>query len=369
MINSLEHIALRQISAFVACAAALVAIGCTVETEDASKPIQTSSTSAGIADDEKPVIGYVTNGIAAFWTVAEAGARAGAKDFNADVRVLMPPEGAGDQKRMLEDLIIQRVDGVAVSPINSENQADILTQVAEATNLITHDSDAPNVPRLAYIGMNNYKAGRICGQVVKEAMPEGGTVMIFVGRLGQLNADLRRQGVIDELLDRSDDSTRRDPTGQELKGEKYTVLDTRTDNFDFANAKSQAEDAIVKYAGLGCMVGLFSYNPPAILEAVAGANKLGQIKVVAFDEEDPTLQAIKDGYCHGTVVQDPYQYGYQSVELLAKLARGDRSLLPKNPDGFIDIPARIIRQDNVDKFWEKLNELTSGEQTPAGSSG
>ena len=42
-----------------------------------------------------------------------------------------------------------------------------------------------------------------------EAMPEGGEVTIFVGRLGQLNADLRRQGLIDELLGRSEDSSRR----------------------------------------------------------------------------------------------------------------------------------------------------------------
>jgi ribose transport system substrate-binding protein len=208
----------------------------------------------------------------------------------------------------------------------------------------------------------------MCGALVKETMPEGGKVMIFVGRLGQLNADLRRQGVIDELLGRDDDSTRRDPTGQELKGAMYTVLDTRTDNFDFANAKSQAEDAIVKYPDLGCMVGLFSYNPPMILEAVAGANKLGKIKIVGFDEERPTLRAIKDGHCAGTVVQDPFNYGYKSVELLSKLARGDRSLMPTNKDKFIDIPARTIRKDNVDKFWLNLDKLTS-EQTHPGTGG
>ena len=329
--------------------------GCTLETVDNAEPEPRE-----VNDGSKPRIAYVTNGVAAFWTVAEAGCKAGAVDFDADVEVLMPPEGAGDQKRMLEELINKKVDGVAVSPINSENQANILTQVAAATNLITHDSDAPDVDRLAYIGMDNYRAGRMCGQLVKEAMPGGGEVMIFVGRLGQLNADLRRQGVIDELLNRSEDSSRRDPTGQVLKSENsdYVVLDTRTDNFDPANAKSQPEDAIVKYPNLGCMVGLFSYNPPAILEALAGADRLGKIKVVAFDEEDPTLQAIQDGTCFGTVVQDPYNYGYKSVELLAKLARGDKSLLPTNPERFIDIPARIIKQENVGEFWAKLKELT-----------
>ncbi len=341
-----------------------VASGCSIESQDASKPIQTANSSGGIADDEKPTIAYVTNGIASFWTVAEAGALKGGEDFNADVLVRMPPDGAGDQKRMLEELINQQVDGVAVSPINSENQFDILSQVAEATNLITQDSDAPKVPRMAYIGMDNYLAGRMCGQLVKEAIPDGGEVMIFVGRLGQLNADLRRQGVIDELLDRSEDSSRRDPTGEVLKGDKYTVLDTRTDNFDFANAKAQAEDAIVKYPELDCMVGLFAYNPPNILEALAGAGKLGQIKVVSFDEDPASLQAIKDGTCAGTIVQDPYNYGYKSVELLTKLARGDRSMLPTNKDKFIDIPARTIRKDNVDEFWKHLDELTGKPSHP-----
>jgi ribose transport system substrate-binding protein len=189
--------------------------------------------------------------------------------------------------------------------------------------------------------------------------------MIFVGRLGQLNADLRRQGVIDELLDRSSDSTRRDPTGVEQKGEKYTVLDTRTDNFDFANAKAQAEDAIVKYPDLNCMVGLFAYNPPSILEALSGAGKLGEIKVVAFDEAVETLHAIKDGTCNGTIVQDPYNYGYKSVELLTKLARGDRSMMPTNEGKFIDIPAQTIRKDNVDEFWKKLDSLTGEATYPA----
>jgi ribose transport system substrate-binding protein len=187
-------------------------------------------------------------------------------------------------------------------------------------------------------------------------MPEGGTVMIFVGRLGQANARLRRQGVIDELLDRSEDAKRYDEPGKgELKGSKYTILDTRTDQFDFVKAKSLAQDAIAKHPDLGCMVGLFAYNPPKILEAVKEADKLGKIKIVAFDEADETLQGIKDGHIYGTIVQNPYKYGFESVRVLAALARGDKSVLPK--EGFLDIPAREIKKDNVDKFWDELKGL------------
>lgn len=314
--------------------------------------------------DERPKLAFVTNGIASFWTVAAAGAKKAGEELNAEVSIQMPVDGAGDQKRILEELMTtKKVHGVAVSPVHPENQADVLNQVAKATNYITHDSDAPNTDRLAYIGMDNYLAGRMCGQAVKAAMPEGGDVMIFVGRLGQLNADLRRQGLIDELLGRDSDSSRRDPTGQVLQGDKYSILDTRTDDFDLGRAKSQAEDAIVANPNLGCMVGLFDYNPPAILEALRANNKLGQIKVVAFDERAETLQAIADGECYATVVQDPYNYGYKSIELLAKLSRGDRSVLPTNEDKFIDIPARVIGKAEVAEFSANLNALLEAAES------
>lgn len=362
-----------HLSGVALVAIALTATGCKIEkvetaaTGDTSADAGAETNAVKKSDGEKIRVGFVTNGIDPFWTIAEAGCNAAAKEFGAECLVRMPPDAsAADQKRMLEELISDHVDGVAVSPINPDNQTGILNQVAAATNLITHDSDAPESNRLAYIGMNNYDAGRMCGKLVKEAMPEGGEVMIFVGRLGQLNADQRRQGVIDELLDRPNDPEREfDSADSVLKGDKYTILDTRTDNFDYALAKSRAEDAIVKNPNIGCMVGLFAYNAPNILEALRAADQAGKIKVVSFDEDDRTLQAIKDGECFGTIVQDPYQYGYKSVELLVKLASGDESAIPEG--GFMDIPARAIRADNVDAFWAKKKELTGQDSAATAS--
>lgn len=313
---------------------------------------------------EKPInVAYVTNGIDPFWVVAEAGAKAGAKDFNVNCEVLMPPKGIVDQKRMVETLLANGSDGIAISPIDAANQVDFINQAAKQTNVITQDSDAPESDRLCFVGMDNYKAGRQAGQLVKEVMPDGGTVMIFVGRLEQLNAQQRRQGVIDELLDRpmaSLDNLTIDPPGAAIKGGKYEILGTRTDNFDYAKAKSNAEDTIASYPNLGCMVGLFAYNIPNCLTAVREAGKLGQIKLVSFDEADDTLQGIKDGHVHGTVSQQPYKYGYESVRILAGLARGDKSVLPE--DGFLEIETVVVRKDNVESFWEELNRLRGGGQ-------
>jgi ABC-type sugar transport system substrate-binding protein len=219
-------------------------------------------------------VAYVTNGIDPFWTIAAAGAKAAGKKLGVNVLLRFPPKGVVDQKRMLESLLVQDdVTGIAVSPIDPKNQGDILNTIGEEKHYITHDSDAPNTNRLLYIGMNNYDAGRMAGELIKEAMPEGGSVMIFVGRLGQLNAEQRRQGLIDELLDRSRDASRRDPNDAVIQGDKYTILGTKLDNFDKARAKQNAQDTISKYPDIGCMVGLFAYNPPLCLQAIREAGR------------------------------------------------------------------------------------------------
>jgi ribose transport system substrate-binding protein len=308
--------------------------------------------------DGKITVAYVTNGIDPFWTIAEKGARDAAADpkIDVNVEVRMPPKGVEDQKRMVQELLAQNVKGIAISPIDADNQGDLMAEIAARTNLITHDSDAPRSKRLCYIGVDNYQAGRACAKLVKQALPDGGSIMIFVGRLGQDNAKLRRQGLIDELLERSPDASRYDEPGQELKGGKYVILDTRTDGFDRAKAKQLAQDAMTRYPDLNCMVGLFAYNPPICLDAVRDAGKLGKIKIVAFDENDDTLKGIKDAHVFGTIVQNPYKYGYESVRILAALARRDQSVLPK--DGFLAVPERSITKQNVDEFWDSLKKQT-----------
>ena len=95
----------------------------------------------------------------------------------------MPTKGLVDQKRIMETLLAKGIDAMAISPIDAENQTAFLNEAAKQTQFITHDADAPDSDRMLYIGTNNYKAGRALGQLVKDALPEGGEVLIFVGRL------------------------------------------------------------------------------------------------------------------------------------------------------------------------------------------
>jgi ribose transport system substrate-binding protein len=299
----------------------------------------------------KTRVAFISNNADPFWTIAQAGADKAAAELDVVLFFRRPLTGtAAEQKAMIEDVIVRKVQAIAISVNDPVNQRDFLNRVAERLPLITQDNDAPDSKRLCYIGTNNYQAGRDAGKLVKEAMPDGGTLAIFVGKPDPLNARERRQGVLDELADQ------KDAKGPKKYG-KYTLLNTFYDYVDQKKAKDNAADALTQLRDQPnvCLVGLWAYNPPAILSAVKDAGKVGKVKIVGFDENENTLQGVKEGQIHGTIVQQPYEFGYQSVKLMTSLARGDKSGLP--PDGIMYVPHLIIKKENVEEFHQRLKQL------------
>jgi len=145
-----------------------------------------------------------------------------------------------------------------------------------------------------------------------------------------------------------------DPHEGVLDTGKYKILGTMTDQGKTDVAKQKAADSINAYPEMKAMVGLFEYNPPACYQALKQAGKLGEIKLIGFDENDVTLQGIKDGYVTGTIVQNPYEYGYQSVKVLKDI------LESKKTEAYIDIPPRKIVRENVDEYWDDLRVKKEG---------
>jgi ribose transport system substrate-binding protein len=139
-----------------------------------------------------------------------------------------------------------------------------------------------------------------------------------------------------------------------VKAGKYTLLAPLTDLTDRARAKQNVEDTLITNPDINCVVGLWSYNGPAILSAVKDANKQGKVQIVCFDEEDDTLQGVGDGHIFATVVQQPYEFGYQSVKVLTALAKGDKSVVPANK--ILDVPVKVIRKDGAQAYRTQLKE-------------
>jgi ribose transport system substrate-binding protein len=285
-------------------------------------------------------LAFVTNNASDFWTIARKGTEKADAELNdATVEFRIPSEGtAADQKRLIDDLLAKGVEGIAMSPVDPDNQTQLINDTAKRALVVTQDSDAPKSDRAFYVGTDNVAAGRQAGGLIKEALPQGGKIMVFVGKLDARNAQERLQGI-----------------KETLQGSNIEIIDVRTDDTDRVRAKSNVSDTIVRYPDVAALVGLWSYNGPAILNAVTDANKIGKVKIVAFDEEDETLAGVKQGAIYATVVQQPYEFGYQAIKLMDQYLKGDKSVVPANK--LVLVPTLIIKQDTVDAFKQKINQL------------
>lgn len=293
------------------------------------------------ATTDKPLkLAILANSASDFWTYVKAGAEKATQEVpNVSVEVKLVPDGTpSEQTRIFDDLLVKGTDGIAISPLDSANQAAMIDRGTQKALISTTDSDAATSKRAFYVGTSNVDAGRQAGELIKKAIPDGGKIMIFVGKRDAQNAKERIQG-LEEVL----------------KGSNVSVIDIRTDDTDRVRARQNVADTLVKYPDIACLVGIWSYNGPAIVNSVKTAGKAGKIKVVTFDEEDDTLQGIKDGIVESTVVQNPYEFGHQSTLLLAKTLRGEEVQIPENKQ--VIVPTRAIDKSNVDEFWANLKKL------------
>jgi ribose transport system substrate-binding protein len=291
------------------------------------------------AADKKELV-FIPNAASDFWKAAEAGvkkAQAELPDFKLVFRYTDEPSAA-NQTRLLDDLVAAGVSGILVSAVDPKTQTDALNRIASGTALMTTDSDAPDSKRVAYIGSSNFAAGQQVGEVLKTALPDGGKCIAYVGLPGADNARGRIDGIKDAL-----------------KGTKVEIVDIRADDADQSRAKRNVEDTLTASPDVNCMIGVYAYNPPQIYQALKEAGQLGHITVAGFDDDPITLGGVKEGTIAGTIVQQPFEWGYRGMKMLASIANGDKSEVPK--DGVVIIPTRVITKDNVDAYASELKTL------------
>ena len=299
-----------------------------------------ASTAFGAQAADKKTLVFVPNGASDFWKAAEAGVKKAQEELpNYDLQFKYPEQAAAAvQERLMDDLVSAGVAGIMVSAVDPKTETDALTRVGSHTLLLTTDSDAPKSTRQAYIGSSNVLAGNQVGDILKNALPNGGKCMAYVGLPGADNARERIEGIKDTI-----------------KGTKIEIVDVRADDIDQARAKRNVEDTLTANPDINCMLGIYSYNIPQIYQALKEAGALGKITVTGFDDDPITLGGIKEGTVAGTVVQQPYEWGYQGMKAMAKIIEGDKSFIPSNQ--LIIVPTKTILKDNVDDYAAQLKKL------------
>jgi ribose transport system substrate-binding protein len=341
--------------------ALLAAGGCTSQSIPGGGPA-----SKGGGGGEKRII-ILTNGVSPFWTTARTGAEEAAKQLNLDkggLRAVVEVNDGTDRGQIdkLRQFGTQNdIVGVGISVNTAGNEA-IVEEMRElrkkGIHVVTIDSDVDRAKhrdaRLAFIGTDNLVGGRELGKCLRGLIPEGGEYVTFVGITGAQNALERVQGVA------------------EGAGMKFKSLDNMGDENDRTRARENVRNAIANHPNLKALVGIWSYNAPAIADVVEQKGVRAKYKVAAFDAEPDAVQWMEKGFIDAMVVQNPYEMGFQGVRLLKALVQDDKAtisqILPNKdkPDGDLyDTGLKVVVPDQgsplkAEMFEKKTQFLTLG---------
>jgi ribose transport system substrate-binding protein len=236
-----------------------------------------------------------------YWRSIEQGAREASSKYGMQLAYTGPLRiNPNEQIKLLEKAIAAKADALLVQGINDPQFVDLINQaVSKHIPVITIDTDEPSSQRLSYVGTNNLEAGKTMGNLVAKAAGHKGQVAVLIGNEQAPNQQLRLEGfrsVISQFPELS-------------------LVDVRSSNISRLQAAGEAEELLLQYPQLDYMVGLSALDGIGISEAAERSKQSG-LQIFAFDALEETLERITSGEIKATIVQQPYNMGYDAISLL-----------------------------------------------------
>ncbi|RWN58261.1 substrate-binding domain-containing protein [Mesorhizobium sp.] len=270
---------------------------------------------------------------ALFFNQINEGAQKAADAAGAKLVIFNANNVPSAQNDAIENYITQKVDGIILVAIDVNGVKPAITAAkAAGIPVIAIDAQIPDGDNVAFIGVDNAKAGEDIGKFyadyVKSEM--GGTAKI--GIVGALNSFIQNQR-LDGFKKAVTDS-----------GLAITFLDTVDGQNVQETAMSASENLMTANPD---MTTLYATGEPALLGAVSAVTsqgRTGDVKVFGWDLTKQVVQGIDDGWVVAVVQQDPAGEGKAAVEALVKLKKGE------TVEPIINIPVTIVTKDNVDKY-------------------
>jgi ribose transport system substrate-binding protein len=251
-------------------------------------------------------IAMVVNVAADYWKAGQVGFLKGCSDLGLSTSkctFFAPPTGTVTQQDSeLETLRSQGITGYSISAIDPAAAAGtIATDMRKGVFVLPIDSPLPGTAAAGlYLGTPNETAGYQAGLAMKTLLGGKGQVAILVGSLTAANATQRIAGF-----------------ETAIKGTGITIAQKVNDNLTASTATSDAETILANNPNVNGLYGVYSYDGPALAQAVQSAHKTATVKIVSDDSDAQTLGFIQSGVIGGTVVQMPYQQGYTGAYILA----------------------------------------------------
>lgn len=247
-----------------------------------------------------------------FWAVVQRGVQDAGKALGVRAIFQGPPRrDIPAQVDMGRAAIAAKASGIAISVSDPPAIGRVIRDArARGIPVVAINVKEPGdykgdpIPYMAYIGMDEYEAGKNVARYLLAKIPPGAPVLIAMHEPGHVGLEARAKGITEVLTaERQAKVSKLDTTQDPTKA----LAAMRA--FLKANPEAKA---------------LFTLGPLGAIPAIKmiREDKLsGKLVMASFDLDATTIQAIKEGLVEATVDQQQYLQGYVSVLQLYLHAR------------------------------------------------
>ncbi len=286
---------------------------------------------------QKKVIAVIPKGTANMWwaTVNQGAVKAGEE---AGVTILWTgPETETDRERQIQavdDVLVQNVDAVVLGPNDSKALVRSAEKIVEKKiPCIIIDSPLESECYDAFAGTDNYRGGADAAMRLGAALNGRGSVILTHFVQNSASTEERARGFKETLA--------KEFPGIKIVAEQYT-LGTVED------ARQKTTDMLTK---CGNVDGAYAVNHPSSVgayKAIQSSGLGGKIHFVGFDSDPVLLDGIERKEVDALIVQNPFEIGYQGVQLALKKLQGET--LEKT----YNVPSMIVDESNLEEMKERF---------------
>lgn len=310
----------------LALAAGMLLIGAPVSAQETSEPEATCDTGG----QAYTVGSMIWNTSIPFYSNLIRGEQEQGETYGINVDVRNGNGDIGTEVAVIQQFITEGVDLILVSPSDAQGIVPVIQQanqagipVIEVNSTVGDDAET-----VTYVGADDFEFGQMQGELLKQALPDGGTVGYIMGHLGVSAQTLREDGLMDAL-----------------EGvENIEIVEVQSADWDNAKALAVTQDWLNKYPA-GELDAIIDQGPEGATAAqFAHDNGRSEILFLMGDYPADVKAGIEAGYIHGTVNQDPYPQGTTAVDMACLVLTGRGAEVP-TPNVYLPLP--IVTADNV----------------------
>lgn len=264
-----------------------------------------------------------------FWPTVRRGAAAACEELDIKMiwRGAKDETSVTDEIQIVELMIGKGVDGIVLAPQSDTALVNVVEKAVDrGIPVVIIDSGLQSDKIVSFVATDNYQGGVMGAQRLAEKIGEKGKVALIRNIQGSASTEQREAGFLDTI-------------------KEFPDIEVVAKPHAMGNATRANEVVTTILSKHGDLAGVFTANEPGAigaLNATKRAGKVDQVTIVGFDASPELIAGIREGVLDSTIVQDPYQMGYQGVDTLHRHIQGEEV-----PDK-VTTPVKLVTQDNLD---------------------